>query len=138
MTQIATVEKIIDAEHAEISVARQSACAHDCAECGGGCGMTPHPVYAVAKNLAHAKPGDKVVVESSTKKILNVVALVYVVPFVAFFVGYAVGHTALSLGDILSGLVGAVFFAAGLIPALCYNQRMKKNGTIQYNIVRLF
>ena len=33
MTQIATVERIIDADHAEISVPRKSACGHDCEEC---------------------------------------------------------------------------------------------------------
>ena len=31
MTQVATIEKLLDADHAEIAVARQSACAHDCA-----------------------------------------------------------------------------------------------------------
>ena len=30
MTQIATVERIIDTDHAEISVPRKSACGHDC------------------------------------------------------------------------------------------------------------
>ena len=30
MTQIATVERILDTDHAEISVPRKSACGHDC------------------------------------------------------------------------------------------------------------
>ena len=38
MTQIATVERILDADHAEISVPRKSACGHDCEECAG-CGV---------------------------------------------------------------------------------------------------
>ncbi len=33
MTQIATVERILDDTHAEISVPRKSACGHDCEEC---------------------------------------------------------------------------------------------------------
>ena len=39
MTQIATVERIIDSDHAEISVPRKSACGHDCEECAG-CGVS--------------------------------------------------------------------------------------------------
>ena len=35
MTQIATVERIIDRDHAVISVPRKSACGHDCEECAG-------------------------------------------------------------------------------------------------------
>ena len=138
MTQIATVEKIIDAEYAEIAVPRQSACGHDCADCAG-CGMTGgYSVHAVARNPVQAKPGDKVVVEGSTKKVLGVAALVYVVPFICFFLGYAFGHGVFSLGDGMSGLVGAIFFALGLIPALLYNRYAKKTGTLQYDIVRLF
>ena len=39
MTQIATVERILDDTHAEISVPRKSACGHDCEECAG-CGVS--------------------------------------------------------------------------------------------------
>ena len=75
MTQIATVEKLLPGGYAEISVPRKSACGHDCEECAG-CGMTGAAIRARAKNNADAQPGDKVVVESSTKKLLGVVALV--------------------------------------------------------------
>ena len=67
MVQIATVERLLDHDRAEVSVPRKSACAHDCSECAG-CGTTGYPVYAVAANPIHAVPGDKVVIESSTKK----------------------------------------------------------------------
>lgn len=66
MTQIATVEKLLPGGYAEISVPRKSACGHDCEECAG-CGMTGAAIRARAKNNADARPGDKVVVESSTK-----------------------------------------------------------------------
>ena len=138
MEQIATVEKIVDAGHAEITVPRQSACGHNCADCAG-CGIVAgsYTIHAVARNGIQAKPGDKVVVEGSTRKVLGVAALVYVVPFVCFFLGYALGHFALSLGDGLSGVVGMAAFVLGLIPAFLYNRYAKKTGTLQYNIVRL-
>ena len=87
MTQIATVEKLLPGGYAEISVPRKSACGHDCEECAG-CGMTGAAIRARAKNNAEAQPGDKVVVESSTKKLLGVVALVYLLPVVGFLLGY--------------------------------------------------
>jgi len=76
MTQIATVEKVLAGGYAEISVPRKSACGHDCEECAG-CGMTGAAIHARARNDVGAQKGDKVVVESSTKKLLGVVALVY-------------------------------------------------------------
>ena len=83
MTQIATVEKILPGGMAEISVPRKSACGHDCEECAG-CGMTGAAIRARARNDVGAQKGDKVVVESSTKKLLGVVALVYLLPVVGF------------------------------------------------------
>ena len=72
MTQIATVEKVLAGGYAEISVPRKSACGHDCEECAG-CGMTGAAIHARARNDVGAQKGDKVVVESSTKKLLGVV-----------------------------------------------------------------
>lgn len=137
MTQIATVEKIIDLKRAEISVPRKSACGHDCEDCAG-CGVAGYAVHAVAQNEIQAQPGDKVVVESSSKKVLGIVALVYVVPFLCFFLGYALGYAGLHLSDGMSGLVGFGGFLLGLIPALLYNRYEKKHETMQYHIVRLF
>ena len=89
MTQIATVERILDADHAEISVPRKSACGHDCEECAG-CGVSGAAVQARAANPIGARPGQKVVVESSTKKMLRIVALVYLIPVVLFLAGYVI------------------------------------------------
>ena len=49
MTQIATVEKILNEGYAEVSVPRKSACGHDCEECAG-CGVTGTAVHARARN----------------------------------------------------------------------------------------
>ena len=86
MTQIATVEKILPGGFVEISVPRKSACGHDCEECAG-CGMTGAAIHARAKDPVGVRPGQKVVVESATRKILGVVALVYLLPVVGFLLG---------------------------------------------------
>lgn len=56
MTQIATVERILDDSHVEISVPRKSACGHDCEECAG-CGVSGVSVYAKALNTVGSKTG---------------------------------------------------------------------------------
>lgn len=46
------------------------------------------PVRAKAANPIGAAPGQKVVVQSDTKKMLRIVALVYLTPVVLFLAGY--------------------------------------------------
>ena len=136
MTQIATVERIIDADHAVISVPRKSACGHDCEECAG-CGVSGAAVRAKAANPIGARPGEKVVVQSNTKKMLGIVTLVYATPVALFLLGYlatfflgasvAVQYTAAVIG-----------FVAGIAAAIWYDRRLKARGGLSFTIVRLF
>ena len=136
MTQIATIEKLLNGGYAEISVPRKSACGHDCEECAG-CGVTGAAVHARAKNLIGAQPGQKVVVESSTEKLMGIILLVYMVPVVLFFVGYFASY-ALGAGDVLRAVMGGVGFLLGGIPAVLYDRRVRREGGILFRIVRLF
>ena len=136
MTQIATVERIIDSNHALISVPRKSACGHDCEECAG-CGVSGAAVKAKAVNRIGALPGQKVVVESSTKKMLGIVSFVYATPVVLFILGYllmAVTTTSVPLqyGVAIAG------FVVGIALAILYDRRIKRQGGLTFNIVRLF
>ena len=115
MTQIATVEKILPGGMAEISVPRKSACGHDCEECAG-CGVSGASVRAVARNDARAEVGQKVVVESSTKNLLGVMLLVYLLPIVLFLVGYFATGALESEG--LRYAVAIAAFLVGIIPAI--------------------
>ncbi len=136
MTQIATVERILDQNHAEISVPRKSACGHDCEECAG-CGVSGAAVHARAVNPIGARPGQKVVVESSTQKMLGIVALVYLIPVALFMLGYlamvflnasvAVQYTAAVLG-----------FVIGILLAIRYDRKLRASGGLTFTIVRLF
>ena len=136
MTQIATVERILDQNHAEISVPRKSACGHDCEECAG-CGVTGTAVKARAVNPIGAQHGQKVVVESSTQKMLGIVALVYAIPVALFLVGYVVAFA-------LGGGVGIQYTAAvagflfGIFFAIRYDRRLRARGGLSFTIVRLF
>lgn len=136
MTQIATVERILDPGHAEISVPRKSACGHDCEECAG-CGVSGVAVRARAANPIGAVPGQKVVVESSTKKMLRIVALVYLIPVALFFLGYfaAMAVTASVAVQYAAAVLG---FLLGILAAVGYDRRLRAKGGLSFTIVRLF
>ena len=133
MTQTATVQKVFPDGMAEIAVPRKSACGHDCEECAG-CGVTGTAVSAQARNPIGAVPGDKVVVESSSKTVLGIIAIVYLIPVVLFLLGYFLTEKLLPTEGLR--YAAAIFaFLLGLIPAVVYDRRMKKQGTMYYTIV---
>ena len=134
MTQIATVEKDLGGGYAEVSVPRKSACGHDCEECAG-CGMTGAAIKARARNDIGAQPGDKVVVESSTKKIFGVVALVYVLPVVLFLLGYLLSE---GLSEGARYAVAIAAFVVSFIPCVLYDRHARKKELLTYQIMRLF
>ncbi|WP_295740491.1 SoxR reducing system RseC family protein [uncultured Oscillibacter sp.] len=136
MTQVATVERIIDANHAEISVPRKSACGHDCEECAG-CGVTGAAVHAKALNPIGARPGQKVVVQSDTGNMLRIIALVYLTPVLLFLAGYFITMTVTS-STAIQYLIAGIGFAAGILLAVSYDRRLRRQGGLSFQIVRLF
>lgn len=134
MTQIATVEKILQNGRAEISVARQSACAHNCGECAG-CGGTPKPVRAVVDNPLGAQAGQRVVVESSTKQMAVVLLLVYMLPVALFFLGYFIAS---SLPEGPRAAAAILSFFCGVLPAVLYDRKIRRCGGLSFTIVRVF
>ena len=136
MTQIATVERIINSQYAEISVPRKSACGHDCEECAG-CGVTGAAVHAKAANPIDARPGQKVVVQSDTKKMLGIVALVYLTPVVLFLLGYLI-TAFLTPSVAMQYFVAVLGFAVGIAAAIFYDRKLRARGGLTFTIVRLF
>lgn len=134
MTQIATVEEILDHGYAKISVPRKSACGHDCEDCAG-CGVTGAAVRARAKNDVGARPGQKVLVESSTKKLLGVVAVVYLLPVVFFLLGYFLSD---GLGESVRYLIAVGAAALSFIPSVVYDRYARRHETLTYTILRVF
>lgn len=135
MTQIATVDALLDNGYVQISVPRKSACGHDCEDCAG-CGMTGAAIKARAKDPVGVTVGQKVVVESSTKKLMGVVALVYVLPVVLFLLGYFLTYSLKTEGVRYAIAIAAA--AAAFIPCVFYDRYTKKHGTLNYTIQRIF
>ena len=97
--------------------------------------MTGAAVKARAKNSVGAQPGDKVVVESSTKKILGVVALVYVLPVVLFLLGYFLSE---GLAESTRYVIAIAAFVVSFIPCILYDRHARKKELLTYQILRLF
>ncbi len=134
MTQVATVDKILNDTYAKISVMRQSACAHDCSDCAG-CGTKPMAVHATARNLIGAKVGQQVVVESSSKKLFSIAGVVYLVPLALFLLGYCLAPVD---SDALRGLAGLVGFVLGGFMAVKYDRITQAKGGFQFTITKFF
>ena len=118
-----------------VSVPRKSACGHDCEECAG-CGVTGAAVRARAANPIGAQPGQKVVVESDTQKMLRIIALVYLTPVVLFLAGYL---GTIPLGNTtVQTVVGGIGFVAGILIAIAYDRYLRRRGGLRFTIVRLF
>jgi sigma-E factor negative regulatory protein RseC len=133
MTQIATVDEVLPEGYARISVPRKSACGHDCEQCAG-CGVTGTAIHATAKNNPDAQPGQKVVVESSTQKLLGVVLLVYILPLAGFLLGYFLSG---GLVESLRYLIAVVSAALSFIPSVLYDRYARRHGTLTYTILRV-
>ena len=122
MTQQGTIKKLLPGGRAEVEVTRRSACGHDCAKCGGCGGLETQTLYVTARNHTDAGIGDRVLIEGETGRVLGLAALVYMLPLVLFFIGYAIGNAA--GGGASGALVGGVLFALGIIGAIFYSRRM--------------
>ncbi|MBQ9393358.1 MAG: SoxR reducing system RseC family protein [Oscillospiraceae bacterium] len=130
MTQIATVEERLPNGYVLISVPRKSACGHDCENCAG-CGVTGAAVKAQAHDPIGAAAGQKVVVESSTRKLLGVAALVYLLPLAGFLLGYF-----LSEGLAEGARYGIAIAAAAVffLPSVLYDRHARRCGSLEYTV----
>ena len=136
MVQTAKVTRLLENGRAEVAVKRQSACGHDCEECAG-CGVSGVSVYVKALNTVGARPGQKVVVESDTKKMLKIVSFVYLIPVILFLAGYLIMlacNTSVAV-QYTAAVAGAVL---GILLAIWYDRRVKARGGLSFTIVRVF
>lgn len=136
MTQIATVKRLLSGQMAEVEVVRRGACAHDCAKCGGCDGMANQTIVVTARNAAGAAVGDRVTIEGESRKVLGYAALVYALPLVLFFIGYALAALP-KLGGAVSALGGAAGFVIGVLLAVWYSRRLKAESAVTFRITGL-
>ena len=108
---------------------RESACSGDCHKCSG-CGAAKEAILLTAQNPIGAEAGDLVNIRSETAPVLKAAVVLYMLPLVLFFAGYAL---AAALG-ISGGLGGGLAFAASIALIVMYDRRMQKLDKTIYTI----
>ena len=131
MTQIATVTAIPGPGTAEVTVARQTACGHDCEHCAG-CGTKSLKVVVRASTAIPVSVGDRVEIYSDGR-VLGAAALVYLGPVVLFLLGYLLPS---GLPEGMRYVCGGLGFALGLAGALVCDRLVRRGRTIPYQITR--
>lgn len=129
MEQLVRVRQIHRDGTATVLCVRESACSGDCHKCSG-CGAAKESILLRADNPIGARMGDLVKVESETGPVLKAAAVLYMLPLVLFFGGYALG-AALGLSG---GLFGGVAFALSIWLIVVYDRRMQKKDKTIYTI----
>ena len=129
MQQLVRVRTIHEDGTATVMHIRESACSGDCHKCSG-CGAAKEAILLEAVNPIGAKPGDLVTVEAATGPVLKAALVMYMVPMVLFFVGYALGAALFQLG----ALVGCLAFFLSIGLAVVYDRKVVKKQNTTYTI----
>lgn len=135
MRQTAQVTKVISPGRVEVRIRRQTACAsaHNCGSCDSCALMVNAPeVLVTAEDDRGARVGDTVTVESETSRVLGAAAILYLLPFFLFLLGYLVGES-MGGGEASSLLMGGGGFCLGLGCAFFVDRRMK-NRPVRYRV----
>ena len=111
-----------------VSISKSSACGHDCASCGA----CSNPSYEIkVQNPLGAKEGDRVVIETDSKKVLAVSLLLYVLPVFLLIL------SALLCEVYSLGLFGIAVFAVLLIIWIFLIKLVNKKTKIKNTIVKI-
>lgn len=131
MTQIATVTAVPAQGTAVVTVARQTACGHDCEKCAG-CGAQAGSVSVRARTEVPVSVGDLVEIYSGGR-VLGIAALVYLAPVTLFLLGYLLPSF---LSEGIRYLCGGAGFALGLLGAVAYDRHFRRESAVTYEIIR--
>ena len=129
MEQLVRVRQTHEDGTATVLCVRESACSGDCHKCSG-CGAAKESILLRADNPIGARTGDLVKVESETAPVLKAAAVLYMLPLLLFFAGYALGA---ELG-FSGGLFGGLAFVLSILIVVIYDRRMQKKDKTIYTI----
>ena len=136
MIAVAKVKKINRDKTVEIEVQRVSACGGDCSKCGGGCTeLNSGPVTALAYSKIPVQAGDRVAVEGEFRQVMSIAFIVYIIPLILFFVGFALAALC-GLSEGTSSLAGIVGFVVGVLFSMKYNQYLTRKNRLSFTITQ--
>ena len=129
MDQLVRVRETYSDGTAQVVCVRESACSGDCHKCSG-CGAAKEVILLTADNPIGAGRGDLVNLRSETAPVLKAAAVLYMLPLVLFFAGYALA-TVLGLSGALAGCLA---FVLSVVLIIVYDRRMAKKDNTIYTI----
>ena len=129
MEQIVRVKSVTPDGRAQVLHVRESACSGDCHKCSG-CGAAKEAIVLEADNPIGAAVGDFVTISSDTGPVLRAAAVLYMMPLVLFFLGYALGEVAWGMG----GLLGGLAFVLGIALVVVYDRLVAARNKTVYTI----
>lgn len=118
MEQIGIVTEV-KGEKAIVQIKRAGACGGSCGKCGG-CETTDRMVEAI--NTIGAEKGQIVRIEMSDSYILMAAFLVYLVPLIMFFIGYAAGYSLFS-NELMGGACGLILLVLSFVLVRIYDKK---------------
>lgn len=128
MDQLVRVKEIHEDGTATVVHIRESACSGDCHKCSG-CGAAKEAILFKADNPIGARRGDLVNVRSETGPVLKAAVVLYMLPLVLFFAGYAAGEV-IGMGALMGGLA----FALSIVLIVLYDRHLQKKDNTVYTI----
>ncbi|NCB50979.1 MAG: hypothetical protein EOM54_03720 [Clostridia bacterium] len=133
LTQQGIIRKLPDLGRAEVEVLRGTSCGDAC----GSCQVCKYAskIKVEAKNSISARVGDRVEIETKSSDIYSAAFLVYVMPFVLFFIGYAISAW-LGMTEGVSIIVSFVSLAVGFL-AVVITSRIRKKNEIAFVITKI-
>ena len=129
MDQLVRVRAVYDNGTAQVICIRESACSGDCHKCSG-CGAAREAIVLTADNPVGADVGDLVNLRTETGPVLKAAMVLYMMPLLLFFAGYALG---VALG-VSGALPGSLAFVLSIVLIVMYDRRMAKKDNTIYTI----
>lgn len=129
MDQLVRVREVYDNGTAQVICIRESACSGDCHKCSG-CGAAKETILLTADNPIGAAAGDLVNLRSQTGPVLKAAMVLYMMPLVLFFAGYALA----AVLNLSGALFGCLAFVLSIILIVVYDRRMAKKDNTIYTI----
>ena len=132
MTQDAIVVKLLPNDMAEVVVTRTTACGSNCGNCES-C-IFQSELKTIAKNNIAAKPGQRVVIASSSRRVFSAAALVYLMPLFLFLAGYLLASM-LGATEGICILVSFSFLFISAVILVLTQRKIPSEKQITYDII---
>ena len=134
MTQEAVVTKLLPNDMAEVAVRRTKACGGNCASCES-C-VFQNELKTPAVNRIQAKPGQKVLIESQSRKVFRAAFLVYVMPLLMFLLGYLLASL-LGLRESLQIVFSFAGMLLGGVLLVLSQKKLREKDQITFEIIEI-